>query len=113
MTVVHRMGSISDLLRNTPSEEDARREVELRRHFDNAVMAEKGEQCEAAAANYEKCLAGDPGNIQARFSAARLYHKRLNRAADARRHYQFLEKNAPREHPFRAEAEDALKELKA
>ncbi len=114
LTIVHRAGSIADLWAalNGPSEKKARQDVEHQRLFDDAVMSEKKELYPAAAGLYEKFLAQEPGNLQARFNLARLYHKRLNNAVAARRHYRFLAQHAPKDHPFMNEAENGLKELK-
>ena len=113
MTVVHRMGSISELLSfmDRPIEEQARQEVELKRCYDDAMVAERREQYPAAASLCEKLLVQEPANIHARFNLARLYHRRLNNAVSARRHYLALAKHAPENHPFHYEAREALKEL--
>lgn len=115
MTIVHRMGSISELMSfmDRPLEKQARQEVELRQCYEDAMTAERREQYPAAASLYEKLLTQEPANIHARLSLARIYHKRLNNAVSARRHYLALAKHAPEEHPFHYEAREALKELSA
>ena len=65
LTIAHPMGSITDLweMMNAPDEERVRKEVALQRNYDNAVMAERREQCSDAAALYEKFLAMDPRHL--------------------------------------------------
>jgi membrane associated rhomboid family serine protease len=112
MTILYRTVSISDLFQNRPSEERARREVESTRWYDDAVMAEKGERYHDAATLYEKLVAREKGNIQARFNLARVYHRRLNDAAKALSHYRALTEHAPKDHPFHFEAQNAIQELR-
>jgi len=116
LTIVHRMGSISDLwdMMNGPDEEKVRKELIIQRNYDDAVMAERREQYANAAALYEKLLAIDPRHVHARFNIARLYHKKMGDVVNARRHYRFLlGAQMSQEHPFRHEAEISLKELSA
>ncbi len=114
MTILHRAGSIGDLwsAMNGPSEKKAREECARQRLFDDAVMSEKKELYPAAATLYEKFLTQEPGNFQARFNLARIYHRRLQNVVSARRHYRFLLEHAPKEHPFFNEAENGLKDLR-
>jgi membrane associated rhomboid family serine protease/Tfp pilus assembly protein PilF len=113
MTIVHRMGSLEDLLSmiNAPNEEKIRKEVAGKRRYDDAVMAERKENHSDAASLYEQVLADDPRNIQARFNVARLYHKKLDKTVHARKHYRVLKEHATKDHPFYHEAETALQEL--
>ncbi len=113
MTIVHRMGSISDLLSmmNAPNEKKIRRDVDLQRCFDDAVIAERKERYSDAVSLYEQVLAADPHNIIARFNVARLYHKKLNKAVFARKHYRLLIEHLTKEHPFYHHAEVSLQEL--
>jgi hypothetical protein len=114
LTIVYRTVSLSDLLslKNRPSEEEARREVESSRWYDDAVMADKGERYGDAATLYEKLLAREQGHIQARFNLARIYHRRLNDTAKALLHYQALSLHAPKDHPFYGEAMTGIQELR-
>ncbi len=113
MTIVHRMGSISDLWfhLSRPSEKKVRQEVDTRRSFDDAVMSEKKGQYSQAAELYEQVLRTDIKNIQARFNVARIYEKRLNDIPNAKLHYKKLMELLPQDHPFRRDASDSLKEL--
>jgi len=114
LTIVHRMGSLADLwdMMNAPDEEKVRKEVALQRCYEDALMAERREQFADAAALYEKFLTIDPRHVQARFNVARLYHKRVEDAVNARKHYRFLlGAQMPQDHAFRHEAEISLKEL--
>jgi membrane associated rhomboid family serine protease/Tfp pilus assembly protein PilF len=115
MTVVHRMGSITEMLSLTsgPSEKDARREVELTLWYDRAVRADRGGNYADAVALYERVLAREKANIQARFNLARIYHHKLADAVKARLHYRALAEHTPEEHPFHSEAKEALKALVA
>jgi tetratricopeptide (TPR) repeat protein len=111
MTIVHRMGSLADLWYQlgAPSEKKVLQEVALQRSYDDAVMAERKEQYAEAASLYERMLAADPRHIQARFNLARLYQNKLNSAATARKHYRLLTEHLPKDHPYRHDAETALK----
>ncbi len=113
MTIVHRMGSLSDLFHHlsAPSEETVRQEVAIQRNYDEAVLAEKKERFPEAAALYEKLLSAEPKNYQARFNLARIYKNRLNNIVNARRHYKILTELLPREHPYHQDAQDTLKTL--
>ncbi len=111
LTIVHRMGTIGEMLSNRPSEKEAKREVETIQFYDKAVMADKGGRYADAAALYEKVLAQDKTHLQARFNLARVYHHRLADAAKARMHYRALREHAPEGHPYCSEAQDALKAL--
>jgi membrane associated rhomboid family serine protease len=94
---------------NRQSEKDARKEVDLSMTANRAKLAERGENFEKAADLYEKLLALDPKDIQARFNLARIYHHKLNDQGKARRHYRELLKYAPPEHPYFHEAESAIR----
>ncbi len=113
MTIVHRMGSISDLWFHIsgPSEKKARHEINIKRTFDEAVLSEKKAQFSQAAELYEHVLKTDTKNIQARFNLARMYDKRLNDIPNAKLHYKKLTELLPQDHPFHRDASDALKEL--
>jgi hypothetical protein len=113
MTIVHRMGSIGDLLSliNAPDEEKIRKEVADERRYDDAVMAERKECYSDAASLYEQVLTANPYNFQARFNVARLYHKKLNKVQYARKHYRLLKEYLTEGHPFYHEAEISLQEL--
>jgi membrane associated rhomboid family serine protease len=109
-TVIHRMGSISDLLfRGGPSEKKVRQEVDLARTYDEAVLAQDSAIYPKAAALYEKVVSGDPQNIQARYNLARIYEKQLNMNARAKMHYRELMGIVSPEHPYYRDAHDALK----
>jgi tetratricopeptide (TPR) repeat protein len=113
LTILHRMGSISDLLslKNAPNEKKVRQDVALQRCYDDAVMAERKERYSDAVTLYEKVLAADPRNIMARFNVARIYHKKLDKAVYARKHYRLLKEHLTQEHPFYHDAEVSLQEL--
>jgi membrane associated rhomboid family serine protease/outer membrane protein assembly factor BamD (BamD/ComL family) len=115
MTLVHRMGSISDIFSHIsgPSEKKARQRVGLRQLYDEAVMAEKKARYQEAVNLYEQVLAAAPGNVQARFNLARIYEKKLSDGGKARLHYQSLMELLPPGHPFHRDAADAVKALSA
>ena len=46
-----------------------------------------------------------------RFNLARLYHKRLEDPARARRHYKLLTQDLSDNHPFHRDASEAIKSL--
>ena len=112
MTLLHRAGSVSDLLSASgPSEKRVRREAACREALDRARRAEREERLEDAARDYEAYLRFAPGDIQARFSLARIY-VRMGRSGMARKHFQGLLENAAPDHPFFREATEALSRLK-
>ena len=114
MTIVHRMGSISDILSyiNGPSEKKAVEQFNLKRNFDEAILAEKRGLYTEAIALYEKFLLADQEHIQARFNLAELYNRKLKNAEKARVHYKVLLRLVSQEHPFYRDAIDALKVLR-
>jgi membrane associated rhomboid family serine protease len=108
-TVIHRMGSISDLLfRGGPSEKKVRQDVDLVRTYDEAVLAQDSAIYPKAAALYEKVVSGDPENIQARYNLAQIYEKQLNMNARAKMHYRALMGIVSPEHPYYRDAQDAI-----
>lgn len=110
MTVIHRMGSVTDILFSSRvSEKQARQEVNTQRDYDNAVSAQDSARYPEAAALYERVLAVDPRNIQARFNLARIYDRQLDIAVKARVHCRALMKLIPPEHPYYRDAVDMLK----
>jgi tetratricopeptide (TPR) repeat protein len=94
------------------SEEEARKEVDDTITYDRAVLAERGENYPKAAMLYEKLLASDPKNIQARYNLARIYHRKLDDLGNALMHYKKLSEHAPPDHPYRGEAMNVLKNPK-
>ena len=112
MTVVHRMGSISDIFSHIsgPSEKKVRKEVWMTQTFDEAHMAERKGNFPGAASLYEQLLLSDPKNIQTRFNLARVYEKKLDDNIKARLHYQELLKHVPEGHPYHREATEFLAE---
>lgn len=114
MTIVHRMGSVSDFIFSSgrPSEKDARMSVDLKRCFEDAVMAEKRGRYTEAAELYEQYLKAKPKEIQARFNLARTYEKRLGDPARAGQHYALIVEALPESHPLRRDALDSLASLK-
>lgn len=111
MAVIHRMGSISDILSiiSAPSEKKIRNKVNLQRNYDEAALAAQRAMYPEAATLYEKLLQTDPRNIQARYNLARIYDKQLSNDAKARRHYRELMKSLPPEHPYYRDSVDAVK----
>jgi membrane associated rhomboid family serine protease len=91
------------------SEEEARREVDASMTYDRALLAERGDNYPKAAELYEKVLANEPDNIQARFNLARIYHHRLPDKNNALRHYRKLIDLLPPQHPYHRDASDAVK----
>jgi membrane associated rhomboid family serine protease/Tfp pilus assembly protein PilF len=114
MTVGHRIGSISGILSymSGPSEKKALEQFNLKRSYDEALLAEKRGLHAEAIALYEKFLAADQEHIQARFNLAELYNRKLKNVEKARPHYKVLLRLVPQEHPFYRDAIDALKELR-
>ncbi|MEK6698119.1 MAG: rhomboid family intramembrane serine protease [Nitrospirota bacterium] len=90
------------------SEETAREEVDVSMTYNRAVLAEWGEDYPKAAELYEKVLAKEPDNVQARFNLARIYHHRLTDMNNALRQYRKLIELLPPEHPFHRDAQDVI-----
>jgi membrane associated rhomboid family serine protease len=111
LTIVHRLGSISDLIHymSGPSENKVRAEVDLKRKYDEAMLAERGSDYEKATTLYEQLLMLDPAHVQARFNVARIYSEQLSNAARAKRHYTKLTELLPETHPFHRDAIDFIK----
>ena len=97
---------------NAPSEKKRRKEVDISLTFDRASLAERGEEYQKAAELYEKGLALDPGNVQARFSLARIYTHRLLDSVNALRHCRFLVEHVPPSHPYHGEAQEMMRILR-
>ena len=95
------------------SEEEARKEFDITMTFDKAVMAEKGENFSNAALLYEKLLALDPANIQARFNLARIYLNKMEDKENGIRQLKKLKETALPEHPYYAFADGELKNITA
>ncbi len=91
------------------NEEAARKEAAVTLDYDRARSAERGDNYETAALFYEKVLVADPGHLQARFNLARLYGNKLGDRGNALLHYKKLAEQAPPDHPYRAEAQDAMR----
>jgi membrane associated rhomboid family serine protease len=115
MTIIHRMGSISDILSHLsgPSEKKACERVNLEKSFNVAVLAEKRSQYAEATELYKELLTHNPKHVQARFNLARIYDMKLNDARNAKLHYQELMKVLPMDHPFRRDALDSVKRMGA
>ena len=96
----------------TIDEEMIRRAVEAGEQYHAARLAERKEQFGNAAELYEKVLAHDASNIQARFSVARAYLRRLKDPERALRHLQVLAQTAPQGHPYHAYAVEEMGKLK-
>lgn len=96
----------------TIDEEAVRRAVEADEQYHAARLAERKERFGAAAELYEKVLAYDGSNIQARFSVARAYLRRLNDRESGLRHLEILAQTAPKGHPYRAYAVEELGKMK-
>lgn len=115
MTVMHRMGHIGDMVSSLfyfgRSNKEAAKEFETKKLLHDARMAEKGGRYKEAAELYEKLLAADAKDANLRFTLARLYHKRLEDHARARRHYKFLTQDLSENHPFHKDASEAIKSL--
>jgi TPR repeat protein len=90
------------------SEKKARQEVKIRMDYDRAVLAERGENFNKAAAFYEEVLSADPTHLQARFNLARIYRNRLGDQVNAHLHFRKIVEHAPQEHPYRREAKEVL-----
>ena len=84
----------------TIDEEAVRRAVEATAQYHSAVLAERKENYSNAAELYEKVLAHDGSNMQARFDLVRLYMMKLNDRDKALRHMQILAETAPKGHPY-------------
>lgn len=92
----------------TVDEEAVRRAVEANAQYHEARLEERKENYRTAAELYEKVLGHDEANIQARFSVARLYLKRLNDREKGLWHLHILAKTAPEGHPYHAFAVEEL-----
>ena len=92
----------------TIDEEAVRRAVEAKQQHDAARLAERKERFSDAAELYEKVLAYDASDFQARFSVARIYLRRLNDRENGIRHLEILAQTAPKGHPYRAYAVEEM-----
>jgi hypothetical protein len=50
-------------------------------------------------------------HLDVRYKIARLYHKRLNESLKAINEYKIISNIAPKDHPFRRDAYEGIKEL--
>jgi len=96
------------LWRSQANEEQQRREAEAATLLNRAALADRSDNHAKAAELYEKYLAVDQANIQARYSLARIYENRLGDLGNALRHYRKLVEHAPAGHPYHAEAREML-----
>jgi tetratricopeptide (TPR) repeat protein len=95
----------------TIDEEAVRKNVEAEERYHAARLALKKERYADAVDLYEKVLAYNASNLQARFDAARAYLRKLNDRENGRRHLQVLAETAPPGHPYRAYAVEELGKL--
>lgn len=92
----------------TVDEEAVRKAVEAEERYHAARLALRKERYGDAAELYEKVLAHDASNLQARFDVARAYLRKLNEREKGLRHLQVLTQTAPPGHPYRAYAVEEL-----
>ncbi len=92
----------------TIDEAAARLDADTATMYNRAVAADRGDDHAKAAELYEKVLAHDMANIQARFNLSKLYMERMNDRKNGLRHLQRLLKDAPEGHPFKEYAKDHL-----
>jgi tetratricopeptide (TPR) repeat protein len=95
----------------TVDEEAVRLAVEATEQYHGAVLAERKENYSDAAELYEKVLAHDGSNMQARFRLTKIYMERLNDRDKGLRHLQLLVQTAPQGHPYRNYALDQLAKM--
>lgn len=95
----------------TIDEEAVREAVEAEERYHAARLALRKERYGDAADLYEKVLAYDASNLQARFDLARVYLRKLNDREKAVKHLQLLAQSAPPGHPYRAHAEEELAKM--
>jgi len=95
----------------TLDEEAIKRAVEANAHYHSAVLAERKENYSNAAELYEKVLAHDGPNMQARFNLARHYILKLNDQDKGLSHLQILVETAPKGHPYHRYALDQLEKM--
>jgi tetratricopeptide (TPR) repeat protein len=86
--------------------------VETAARYHEARLAERKENYTIAAELYEKVLVHDASNIQARFSLARIYMRRLNAREKGLRHLQILAETAPKGHPYHAYAVEEMVKMR-
>ncbi len=91
------------------NEERVRVEAEAATLYNRAKLAERGEEDGKAAELYEKLLAIDGRNVQARFHLARIYRVKLKDRNNALRQFRKLLELLPPDHPYRHEAEEAIR----
>lgn len=91
------------------NEERQRRDADAATLYNRALLADRGENYQKAAELYEKFLAIDAANVQARFNLARIYHMKLKDRNNALRQYGRLLDILPQDHPYRHETEEAIK----
>lgn len=92
----------------TINDEKARKAVEAVEQYHAARLALRKERYNDAAELFEKVLAYDAENFQARFDVARVYLRKLNDRESGLRHLQVLEQTAPQGHPYRTYAVEEL-----
>lgn len=110
MTIVHRLGGVEEwLFYFGKSQKQADREFDLNKMFNQAKAAETGGNYQLAAKHYEELLASDKTHAQARFNLARIYHRKMDDLANARRHYKVLVEQLPVGHTYRIEAEEGMR----
>jgi membrane associated rhomboid family serine protease/tetratricopeptide (TPR) repeat protein len=90
-------------------EEKAEKEFKVSSLLNKANLADRGEDYQVAAERYEKLLYLDPNNIQGRFRLAKIYQLHLNDRGNAIRQFRYLLSKIPLDHPYRHEAEMAIK----
>ncbi len=93
------------------SEAEGLREFNLSHFMDRAESCETEEKYDEAITYLRGVLKEDRENVLAQFRIARLYHKKLDRPAEARREYKKIVDTAPEDHPLRRDAIDSIKEL--